>query len=113
MKLDSSEITHCNPYTYLALPASPPFHPVMSFLSVDNTMLHITFHRHPATYEVFGRYRKCVFTETPHFPFGPAPSVSKALPQHYPLAAPTNRFSKAVVLSILCLDKHLRCVDVR
>lgn len=39
----------------------------MSFLSVDNTMLHITFHRHPATYEVFGRCRKCVFTETPIF----------------------------------------------
>ena len=54
-----------------------------------------------------------VCSQRPPFPFGPAPSVSKALPQHYSLAAPTNHFSKAVVLSVLCLDKHLCCVDVR
>ena len=96
-KLDGGEITNDNlavvRLCQLAYRFTQNIKPRLSFLSVDDTTPHITFHGRPAIYcyEVFGMCGKGVFRHRePHFSLGRAPSVSKALPQHYSLAATTK-----------------------
>ena len=72
-KLDGGEITNDNlavvRLCQLAYRFTQSIKPRLSFLSVDNTTPHITFHGRPAiySYEVFGMCGKGVFTENPIF----------------------------------------------
>ena len=103
-----------SPYTYSGT-ASLSLHPCkhnkprLSSLSVDNTMPHIAFQ---ANYDVFVMCGEGVFTEPPPSLVLDQPlylrhchsTISWQLPQHCLL--------EAAVLSALCLNKCLCCVNM-